>query len=287
MKLINAKEMIAKAYKNKYAIPHININNLEWTKSILIVAQELKSPIILGASEGAIKYMGGYNVVSNMVQGLIKDLTITIPVVLHLDHGTYEGCLKAIDAGFSSIMFDGSKLNFDENYSKTSELVKIAHSKGVSIEAEVGEIGGEEDGIVGQGELASPEHAKKMSELGIDMLAAGIGNIHGKYPTEWKSLNFTRLCELKEASSVGLVLHGGSGIPKDQIQKAISLGIAKINVNTELQLSFHNALREFIKSDKDLQGKNYDPRKLLANSIEAIKQTVREKILEFNSNNKA
>ncbi|TQC51498.1 class II fructose-1,6-bisphosphate aldolase [Mycoplasmopsis mucosicanis] len=287
MKLINAKEMIAKAYKNKYAIPHININNLEWTKSILIVAQELKSPIILGASEGAIKYMGGYNVVSNMVQGLIKDLAITIPVVLHLDHGTYEGCLKAIDAGFSSIMFDGSKLNFDENYSKTSELVKIAHSKGVSIEAEVGEIGGEEDGIVGQGELASPEHAKKMSDLGIDMLAAGIGNIHGKYPTEWKSLNFTRLCELKEASSVGLVLHGGSGIPKDQIQKAISLGIAKINVNTELQLSFHNALREFIKSDKDLQGKNYDPRKLLANSIEAIKQTVREKILEFNSNNKA
>ncbi|WP_084273864.1 class II fructose-1,6-bisphosphate aldolase [Mycoplasma simbae] len=285
--LVNAREMVAKAYQNKYAVPHININNLEWTKSILEVAQELNSPIILGVSEGAIKYMGGYNVVSNLVKSLVKDLQISVPVALHLDHGTEAGCLKAIETGFSSIMFDGSSFPFEQHYATTKKLVELASQKGISVEAEVGAIGGEEDGVSSDGELADPAQAKLMAELGIDMLAAGVGNIHGKYPAEWKSLNFDRLELLSHSCKIGMVLHGGSGIPKDQTQKAISLGIAKINVNTELQQVFHKATREFILAGKDLEGKNFDPRKLLASGVKAIKDIVREKIYEFGSNNQA
>ncbi|MBN3534867.1 class II fructose-1,6-bisphosphate aldolase [Mycoplasma procyoni] len=287
MNLVNAKLMMKHAYKNKYAIPHININNLEWAKTVLLAAQEMKSPLILATSEGAVKYMGGMKTVVGMVKGLMEDLSISIPVALHLDHGSYEACLKAIEAGYTSVMYDGSHEPFETNYRRTQRLVKVALQKGVSVEAEVGTIGGEEDGIVGNGDIADPKEAAKMSSLGIDMLAAGIGNIHGPYPASWKSLNFEALKNISEAAKIGLVLHGGSGIPADQIQKAISLGISKINVNTELQQSNAKAIWEFVESGKAKQGKNFDPRKLYAPGTAAMRQTVIDKIKEFGAENKA
>ncbi|MBN4083394.1 class II fructose-1,6-bisphosphate aldolase [Mycoplasma sp. CSL10137] len=288
MPLVNAKEMLKKAKEGKYAVPHININNLEWAKAVLLTAEAEKSPIIVATSEGAVKYMGGLNAVSGMVLGLIKDLKITIPVALHLDHGSYEGVKAAIEnEGYTSVMFDGSHYPFDENYAKTKELVELARKRNMSFEAEVGTIGGEEDGIVGNGEFANPEEAKKMASLGIDVLAAGIGNIHGPYPTTWESLSFDTLTEISSAAGIGIVLHGGSGIPSEQIKKAISLGVTKINVNTELQQSNHKALREYILSGKDLEGKNFDPRKLYKPGFEAMCETVKFKIHEFGSNNKA
>ncbi|MCU9935307.1 class II fructose-1,6-bisphosphate aldolase [Mycoplasmopsis cynos] len=288
MALVNAKEMLKKAKQEKYAIPHININNLEWAKAILLTAEAEKSPIIIATSEGAIKYMGGFEVVSGMVLGLINDLNITVPVALHLDHGSYAGAKKAIETdGYTSLMFDGSHLAFEENYTKTSELLALAKDKNMSFEAEVGTIGGEEDGIIGNGEFADPEEAKKMAQLGIDVLAAGIGNIHGPYPANWKSLNFEKLQEISAATGIGIVLRGGSGIPSEQIKKAISLGVTKINVNTELQQANHKALREYILSGKDLEGKNFDPRKLYKPGFDAMCNIVREKIHEFGSNNKA
>ena len=277
--LVSAKEMLEKARAGKYAVGQFNINNLEWTKSILLTAQELNSPVILGVSEGAGKYMTGFKTVAAMVSAMIDELNITIPVALHLDHGTYEGCYKCIKAGFSSIMFDGSHYPIEENIEKTKELVKIAHAMGLSLEAEVGSIGGEEDGVVGMGECADPKECKAIADLGIDFLAAGIGNIHGKYPANWQGLNFEVLENVKkEVGDMPLVLHGGTGIPADMIKKAISLGVAKINVNTECQLSFAAATREYIEAGKDLQGKGFDPRKLLAPGAEAIKATVKEKM---------
>ena len=286
--LVSAKEMLEKARAGKYAVGQFNINNLEWTKSILLTAQELNSPVILGVSEGAGKYMTGFKTVAAMVSAMIDELNITIPVALHLDHGTYEGCYKCIKAGFSSIMFDGSHNPIEENIEKTKELVKIAHAMGLSLEAEVGSIGGEEDGVVGMGECADPKECKAIADLGIDFLAAGIGNIHGKYPANWQGLNFEVLENVKkEVGDMPLVLHGGTGIPADMIKKAISLGVAKINVNTECQLSFAAATREYIEAGKDLQGKGFDPRKLLAPGAEAIKATVKEKMELFGSVGKA
>ena len=286
--LVSAKEMLEKARAGKYAVGQFNINNLEWTKSILLTAQELNSPVILGVSEGAGKYMTGFKTVAAMVSAMIDELNITVPVALHLDHGTYEGCYKCIKAGFSSIMFDGSHYPIEENIEKTKELVKIAHAMGLSLEAEVGSIGGEEDGVVGMGECADPNECKAIADLGIDFLAAGIGNIHGKYPANWKGLNFEVLENVKkEVGDMPLVLHGGTGIPADMIKKAISLGVAKINVNTECQLSFAAATREYIEAGKDLQGKGFDPRKLLAPGAEAIKATVKEKMELFGSVGKA
>ena len=286
--LVSAKEMLEKARAGKYAVGQFNINNLEWTKSILLPAQELNSPVILGVSEGAGKYMTGFKTVAAMVSAMIDELNITIPVALHLDHGTYEGCYKCIKAGFSSIMFDGSHYPIEENIEKTKELVKIAHAMGLSLEAEVGSIGGEEDGVVGMGECADPKECKAIADLGIDFLAAGIGNIHGKYPANWQGLNFEVLENVKkEVGDMPLVLHGGTGIPADMIKKAISLGVAKINVNTECQLSFAAATREYIEAGKDLQGKGFDPRKLLAPGAEAIKATVKEKMELFGSVGKA
>ena len=286
--LVSAKEMLEKARAGKYAVGQFNINNLEWTKSILLTAQELNSPVILGVSEGAGKYMTGFKTVAAMVSAMIDELNITIPVALHLDHGTYEGCYKCIKAGFSSIMFDGSHYPIEENIEKTKELVKIAHAMGLSLEAEVGSIGGEEDGVVGMGECADPKECKAIADLGIDFLAAGIGNIHGKYPANWQGLNFEVLENVKKAvGDMPLVLHGGTGIPADMIKKAISLGVAKINVNTECQLAFAAATRKYIEEGKDQQGKGFDPRKLLAPGAEAIKATVREKIELFGSANKA
>ena len=286
--LVSAKEMLEKARAGKYAVGQFNINNLEWTKSILLTAQELNSPVILGVSEGAGKYMTGFKTVAAMVSAMIDELNITIPVALHLDHGTYEGCYKCIKAGFSSIMFDGSHYPIEENIEKTKELVKIAHAMGLSLEAEVGSIGGEEDGVVGMGECADPKECKAIADLGIDFLAAGIGNIHGKYPANWQGLNFEVLENVKkEVGDMPLVLHGGTGIPADMIKKAISLGVAKINVNTECQLSFAAATREYIEEGKDLQGKGFDPRKLLAPGAEAIKATVKEKMELFGSVGKA
>lgn len=288
MALVNAKEMLKKAKAGKYAIPHININNLEWAKAALITAQQENSPIIIATSEGAIKYMGGFNVVSGMVLGLINDLNITVPVALHLDHGSYEGAKQAIKTdGYTSLMFDGSHFPFEHNYAKTKDLVELANERNMSFEAEVGTIGGEEDGIVGNGEFADPTEANKIAQLGIDVLAAGIGNIHGPYPASWKSLNFDKLQEISAAAGIGIVLHGGSGIPLDQIQKAISLGVTKINVNTELQQANHKALRAYIESGQDLEGKNFDPRKLYKPGFEAMCETVKQKIHEFGSNNKA
>ncbi|WP_027334921.1 class II fructose-1,6-bisphosphate aldolase [Mycoplasmopsis felifaucium] len=284
--LVNAKELVNKAKNAKYAVPHININSLLWAKNVLEAAQEENSPVIIGASVGAIKYMGGFSTVANGVISLVNDLKITVPVALHLDHGNYDSCFKAIDAGFTSVMFDGSSMTFDENYSKTAEIVKYAKDYNVSVEAEVGSIGGQEDDMIFIGELASSEEALKMQNLGIDFLAAGIGNIHGPYPENWKSLNFDKLKELNKALNIGLVLHGGSGIPKDQIKKAIKNGVAKINVNTELQLSFCDGLKEFILSGKVNEGKNYDPRKLLKDGFDNIKKTVKEIIHEFGSSNK-
>ena len=286
--LVSAKEMLEKARAGKYAVGQFNINNLEWTKSILLTAQELNSPVILGVSEGAGKYMTGFKTVAAMVSAMIDELNITVPVALHLDHGTYEGCYKCIKAGFSSIMFDGSHYPIEENIDKTKELVKIAHAMGLSLEAEVGSIGGEEDGVVGMGECADPKECKAIADLGIDFLAAGIGNIHGKYPANWQGLNFEVLENVKkEVGDMPLVLHGGTGIPADMIKKAISLGVAKINVNTECQLSFAAATRKYVEQGKDLQGKGFDPRKLLAPGAEAIKATVKEKMELFGSVGKA
>lgn len=286
--LVSAKEMLQKAKAGKYAVGQFNINNLEWTKAILLTAQEMNSPVILGVSEGAGKYMTGYKTVVGMVNGMLEELKITVPVALHLDHGSYEGCLKCIEAGFSSIMFDGSHYPIAENVAKTTELVKICNEKGMSLEAEVGSIGGEEDGVIGAGECADPQECKAIADLGVTMLAAGIGNIHGKYPENWKGLSFETLAAVQELTGeMPLVLHGGTGIPEDMIKKAISLGVAKINVNTECQLSFAAATREYIEAGKDLQGKGFDPRKLLAPGFEAIKATVREKITLFGSENKA
>ena len=286
--LVSAKEMLTKAREGKYAVGHFNINNLEWTKTILLTAQELNSPVILGVSEGAGKYMGGFKTVSGMVNGLLEGLNITVPVALHLDHGTYEGCYKCIEAGFSSIMFDGSHYPIAENVEKTTELVKICNEKGLSLEAEVGAIGGEEDGVIGMGECADPNECKSIADLGVTMLAAGIGNIHGKYPANWPGLSFETLAAVKEkVGDMPLVLHGGTGIPEDMIKKAISLGVAKINVNTECQLAFAAAVRKYIEAGKDLEGKGFDPRKLLAPGCDAIKETVREKIELFGSANKA
>ena len=286
--LVSAKEMLEKARDGHYAVGQFNINNLEWTKSILLTAQELNSPVILGVSEGAGKYMAGYKTIVGMVNGMLEGLNITVPVALHLDHGSYEATLKCIEAGFSSVMFDGSHYPIDENIEKTTELVKICGEKGLSLEAEVGAIGGEEDGVIGGGDIADPEECKAISELGVTMLAAGIGNIHGKYPENWKGLDFDALEKIKNATgSIPLVLHGGTGIPEDMIKKAISLGVAKINVNTECQLSFTAATRKYIEEGKDLQGKGFDPRKVLAPGCEAIKATVKEKMELFGSVGKA
>ena len=286
--LVSAKEMLDKAREGKYAVGQFNINNLEWTKSVLLTAEELKSPVILGVSEGAGKYMTGFKTVAAMVEAMMEELNITVPVALHLDHGTYDGCYKCIKAGFSSIMFDGSHYPIEENIEKTKELVKVAHAMGLSLEAEVGSIGGEEDGVVGAGECADPDECKAIADLGIDFLAAGIGNIHGKYPANWKGLSFETLEAVKEkVGDMPLVLHGGTGIPADMIQKAISLGVAKINVNTECQLSFADATRKYIEAGKDLEGKGFDPRKLLAPGTEAIKATVKEKMELFGSVGKA
>ena len=286
--LVAAKEMLEKAREGKYAVGQFNINNLEWTKSVLLTAQELQSPVILGVSEGAGKYMTGFKTVAAMVEAMMEELNITVPVALHLDHGTYDGCYKCIKAGFSSIMFDGSHYPIEENIEKTRELVKIAHAMGLSLEAEVGSIGGEEDGVVGAGECADPAECKAIADLGIDFLAAGIGNIHGKYPENWQGLNFDVLAKVKEAvGDMPLVLHGGTGIPEDMIKEAISLGVAKINVNTECQLSFAAATRKYIEAGKDEQGKGFDPRKLLAPGAEAIKATVKEKMELFGSVGKA
>ncbi len=280
--------MLNKARDGKYAVGQFNINNLEWTKSVLLTAEELKSPVILGVSEGAGKYMCGYKTVVGMVKGMLEELNITVPVALHLDHGSYEGAKQCIEAGFSSVMFDGSHYPIAENIEKTTELVKICNEKGLSIEAEVGSIGGEEDGVVGMGECADPNECKQIADLGVTMLAAGIGNIHGKYPDNWAGLSFDTLAAVKEKTGdMPLVLHGGTGIPEDMIKKAISLGVAKINVNTECQLSFADATRKYIEAGKDLEGKGFDPRKLLAPGAEAIKATVKEKMELFGSVGKA
>ena len=286
--LVSAKEMLEKAKAGHYAVGQFNINNLEWTKAILLTAQELNSPVILGVSEGAGKYMTGYKTVVGMVNGMMEELKITVPVALHLDHGSYEGCLACVEAGFSSIMFDGSHYPIDENVAKTTELVRIAKSHGMSIEAEVGSIGGEEDGVIGKGECADPQECKAIADLGVTMLAAGIGNIHGKYPDNWEGLSFETLDAIQQLTGdMPLVLHGGTGIPEDMIKKAISLGVAKINVNTECQLSFAEATRKYIEAGKDLEGKGFDPRKLLAPGFEAIKETVKEKMELFGSVGKA
>lgn len=286
--LVSAKDMLNKARDGKYAVGQFNINNLEWTKSVLLTAEELKSPVILGVSEGAGKYMCGYKTVVGMVKGMLEELNITVPVALHLDHGSYEGAKQCIEAGFSSVMFDGSHYPIAENIEKTTELVKICNEKGLSIEAEVGSIGGEEDGVVGMGECADPNECKQIADLGVTMLAAGIGNIHGKYPDNWAGLSFDTLAAVKEKTDdMPLVLHGGTGIPEDMIKKAISLGVAKINVNTECQLSFADATRKYIEAGKDLEGKGFDPRKLLAPGAEAIKATVKEKMELFGSVGKA
>ena len=286
--LVTATEMLNKAKAGHYAVGHFNINNLEWTKAILSTAQELNSPVILGVSEGAGKYMGGYHAIVGMVNGLLQDMNITVPVALHLDHGSFEGCYKCIEAGFSSIMFDGSHYSIEENIEKTKKLVADAHAAGLSIEAEVGSIGGEEDGVIGMGECADPNECKQIADLGVDFLAAGIGNIHGKYPANWKGLSFETLAAVQEKTgTLPLVLHGGTGIPADMIKKAISLGVSKINVNTECQLAFADATRKDIEAGKDLEGKGFDPRKLLAPGYEAIKATVKEKMELFGSVGKA
>ena len=286
--LVTAEDMLKKAVAGKYAVGQFNINNLEWTKAVLLTAQELNSPVILGVSEGAGKYMAGFETVAAMVKAMDESLGITVPVALHLDHGTYEGCYKCIKAGFTSIMFDGSHDPIEENVAKTKELVSVTRAMGMSLEAEVGSIGGEEDGVIGMGECADPNECKSVADLGVTMLAAGIGNIHGKYPANWQGLSFETLAAIKELTGEKpLVLHGGTGIPADMIKKAISLGVAKINVNTECQLSFADATRKYIEAGKDLEGKGFDPRKLLAPGFEAIKATVKEKMELFGSVGKA
>ena len=286
--LVSARDMLIKARDGHYAVGQFNINNLEWTKAILLTAQEMNSSVILGVSEGAGKYMTGFKTVAAMVKAMDECLGITVPVALHLDHGTYEGAKACVEAGFTSIMFDGSHYPIDENVAKTTELVKLAHDNGISIEAEVGAIGGEEDGVIGAGEVADPAECAKIAGLGVDFLAAGIGNIHGKYPANWKGLDFEALDAIHKATdNIPLVLHGGSGIPTEMVKKAISLGVSKVNVNTECQLTFAAATREYIEAGKDLEGKGFDPRKLLAPGVEAIKATVKEKIELFGSANKA
>ena len=288
MALVSAKEMLTKAKAGKYAVGQFNINNLEWTKAILLTAQECNSPVILGVSEGAGKYMCGYKTIVGMVNGMIEELNITVPVALHLDHGSFEGAKACINAGFSSVMFDGSHYPIEENIAKTTALVNACEVLGISLEAEVGSIGGEEDGVVGAGECADPAECKAVADLGVTMLAAGIGNIHGKYPENWAGLSFETLDAIqKETGDMPLVLHGGTGIPEDMIKKAISLGVAKINVNTECQLAFADATRKYVEAGKDLEGKGFDPRKLLAPGTEAIKATVKEKMELFGSVNKA
>ncbi|WP_311487388.1 class II fructose-1,6-bisphosphate aldolase [uncultured Helcococcus sp.] len=288
MPLVEGGAVLRKALEGKYAVGQFNINNLEWTKSILLECEELKSPVILGVSEGAGKYMGGYNTVVGMVKGMMKDLNITIPVILHLDHGSYEGAKAAMEAGFSSVMFDGSHYPIDENLEKTREIVELAHSKGISVEAEVGSIGGEEDGVIGSGEVADPAEAKALVDTGIDFLAAGIGNIHGAYPENWKGLDMEVLQELQRTvGGVPMVLHGGTGIPAAMVQEAISYGISKVNVNTELQWAFAEEVRKYIEAGKDKEGKGFDPRKILAEPAAAIRRMVREKVEIFGSANKA
>ena len=286
--LVSAKEMLEKAVEGHYAVGQFNINNLEWTKAVLNAAEEMKSPVILGVSEGAGKYMTGFKTVAAMVEAMMGELGTTVPVALHLDHGTYEGSYKCIEAGFSSIMFDGSKYPIEENVAKTKELIEVCNKKGISLEAEVGSIGGEEDGVIGQGECADPNECKQIADLGVDMLAAGIGNIHGKYPANWQGLSFETLDAIQKLTGkLPLVLHGGTGIPDDMIKKAIDLGVAKINVNTECQLSFADATRKYIEAGKDQEGKGYDPRKLLKPGYEAIIETVKEKMELFGSVGKA
>ena len=286
--LVSAKEMLKAAREGHYAVGQFNINNLEWTKAILLTAEELRSPVILGVSEGAAKYMCGFKTVAAMVSNMVESLKITVPVALHLDHGTYEGAMACIEAGFSSIMFDGSHYPIEENIAKTKELVRIAEEKGISLEAEVGAIGGEEDGVVGTGECADPNECKMIADLGVTMLAAGIGNIHGKYPANWPGLSFDTLAAVSEkVGMMPLVLHGGTGIPADMIKKAISLGVSKINVNTECQLAFAAATRSYIEAGKDQSGKGFDPRKLLAPGVDAIRATVKEKMELFGSVDRA
>ncbi len=288
MALVSARDMLIKAREEGYAVGQFNINNLEWTKAVLLTAQENNSPVILGVSEGAGKYMGGYKTIMGMVKGMMEFYNITVPVAVHLDHGSYDGAQKAIDAGFTSVMFDGSHYAIEENIQKTKDIVTFANAKGISVEAEVGSIGGEEDGVVGQGEVADPKECKLIADLGVDMLAAGIGNIHGKYPANWKGLNFDILAEIQNITGkMPLVLHGGTGIPEDMIKKAISLGVSKINVNTECQLVFAEATRKYVEAGKDLEGKGFDPRKLLAPGTDAIKKAVKEKMDLFGSSNRA
>jgi fructose-bisphosphate aldolase class II len=288
MGLVSAKEMLDKAYKNNYAVGHFNINNLEWTKAVLLTAEEMKSPVILGVSEGAAKYMAGFKVVADMVKAMVQSLNISVPVALHLDHGSYEGALKAIEAGFSSVMFDGSHYDIEENIRLTKDMVERTRKLGISLEAEVGAIGGEEDGVIGNGEVADPKECKMIADLGVDFLAAGIGNIHGKYPENWAGLDFDVLNEInKITGDIPLVLHGGTGIPEDMIKKAISMGVSKINVNTECQLAFQEATRKYVEEGKDLIGKGFDPRKLLTPGTEAVKNVVKEKMRLFGSINQA
>ncbi|MFV0479221.1 MAG: class II fructose-1,6-bisphosphate aldolase [Anaerorhabdus sp.] len=288
MTLVSATEMLKKAHEGHYAVGQFNINNLEWTKAVLAAAEEAKSPVILGVSEGAGKYMTGYKTVSAMVKAMHDEMGITVPVALHLDHGSYDGAMKAIEAGFTSVMFDGSHYDFEENVAKSKEVIAIAHGKGISVECEVGSIGGEEDGVIGAGEFADPQECAKIAELGVDFLAAGIGNIHGKYPENWPGLNFDVLGKIQDVTNgKPLVLHGGSGIPADQIAKAISLGVSKINVNTELQLVFAAATRTYVEEGKDKEGKGFDPRKLLAPGAKAIQDKVIAMMTEFGSANKA
>lgn len=286
--LVSAKEMLTKAKAGKYAVGQFNINNLEWTKAVLLTAQEQNSPVILGVSEGAAKYMCGFRTVTEMTKAMIESLNITVPVALHLDHGSYEGAKAALAAGFSSIMFDGSHYNIDENIEKTKEIVALCHAQGVSVEAEVGSIGGEEDGVVGAGEVADSDECKMIADLNVDMLAAGIGNIHGVYPDNWQGLNFEALDKIQQKTgAMPLVLHGGTGIPDEMVQRAINLGVSKVNVNTECQLSFAAATRKYVEAGKDKEGKGFDPRKLLAPGFEAIKTTVKEKMEMFGSVGKA
>ncbi|MFO3716140.1 MULTISPECIES: class II fructose-1,6-bisphosphate aldolase [Anaerococcus] len=285
--LVNAKEMLDKAYENGYAIGHFNTNNLEWTKAILQACEEKQTAVIIASSEGAVKYMGGFNTVAALVKTMHDDLGITVPVALHLDHGTYEGAKKAIEAGYTSVMFDGSSLPLEENLEKTREIVELAHAKGISVEGEVGGIGGEEDGVTSAGELADVDECKQLASCGLDFIAAGIGNIHGVYPADWQGLNFDRLKEVSDAVNMPIVLHGGTGIPEDQIKKAIELGVSKINVNTECQLAFAKATREYVEAGKDLEGKGFDPRKLLAPGTEAIKEIIYQKLDMFGSEGSA
>ncbi len=288
MPLVEGGKVLNKALEGHYAVGQFNINNLEWTKSILLACEEVQSPVILGVSEGANKYMGGFNTVVGMVKGLIEDLNITVPVILHLDHGSFEGAKKAIEAGFTSVMFDGSHYDLEENLAKTKEIVELAHSKGISVEAEVGSIGGEEDGVIGKGELADPKECKMLVDTGIDFLAAGIGNIHGAYPENWEGLDLNVLEEIQHTiGNVPMVLHGGTGIPAEMVQDAIRLGVSKVNVNTELQWAFQKSLRKYIEAGKDLEGKGFDPRKILADPAKAIMDMVKEKIEIFGSANKA